>query len=99
MSHLSRVPRVHSVLGVTVIVTLLHNISRNLLVEGADLNDEKFEIYEPVGSASDIDEDVRVSRIQLNVVRCRHATFKDEDWHKSNVFYTYVVREGKSYKL
>jgi len=45
--------------------------SRNLLVAGADLDDDEFEeICEPVGSASNTDEDVKVSCIQLNVVRC-----------------------------
>jgi len=39
-------------------------LSRNLLVEGVDLDDDEFEeIYDPIGSASDTDEDVRVSCI------------------------------------
>ena len=33
------------------------------------MDDDEFEeIYEPVGSASDSNEDIRVSRIQLSVV-------------------------------
>jgi len=45
------------------------------------LDDDEFEdIYEPVGSASDSNEDIRVSRIQLSVVKCLHATSRDEDW-------------------
>ena len=75
-------------------------LSRNFLIEGDDLDDDEFkEIYKPVGSASDTDKDVRVSRIQLSVIRCLHATPRDEDWRRSSVFYTYVAHEGKSYKL
>ena len=46
------------------------------------MDDDEFEeeIYEPVGSASDTnEEDIRVSRIQLSVVKCLHATSRDED--------------------
>ena len=53
-------------------------LSRNFLAEGADLDDDEFEIFEPVGSVSDTDEDVRVSCIQLSVIRCLHATSRDE---------------------
>jgi len=75
-------------------------LSRNFLIEGDDLDDDEFkEIYKPVGSASDTDKDVRVSRIQLSVIRCLHATPRDEDWRRSSVFYTYVAHDGKSYKL
>ena len=74
---------------------------RNLLIEGADLDDNEFEdeIYEPVGSASDTDVNVRVSSIQLSVIWSLHAASKDDYWHRSSVFYTYVTDEGKSYKL
>jgi len=54
--------------------------SRNLLVERAYLDDDEFvEIYKSMGSASDTNEDVRVSHIQLSVVRCLHAASKNED--------------------
>ena len=61
--------------------------------------DDEFEIYEPVGSASDTNADVRVSSIQLSVIRCLYAASRDEDWHRSSVFYTYVAIEDKSCKL
>ena len=49
-------------------------LSRNLLVEGTNLDNDEFEeIYEPVGSASDIDKDIRVFSIPLSVIRCLHA--------------------------
>jgi len=60
---------------------------QDLLVEGADLDDNKFEeIYEPLRSASDTDENVRISSIKLNVVRCLHTTSRDEDCRWSSVF-------------
>ena len=64
-----------------------------------DSDEFEDETYERIGSTSDTDEDVKVSRIQLSIVRCLYATSRDEDWHRSNVFYTYVPYEGKSYKL
>jgi len=82
--------------------------SRNHLVEDADLDDDEFEKNvrnlgflerEPVRSASDTDENVRLSRIQLSVARCLYNTSRDEDWHRSGMLYTYIAHEGKSYKL
>jgi len=54
------------------------------------LDDDEFEeeIYEPIGSASDTDVDIRISSIQLSVIRCLHTTSRDEDWRKSSTFYT-----------
>ena len=73
---------------------------RDLFVKGDDLDGNEFEeeIYEPAGSASDTDENVRVSSIQLSIARCLHAASRDEDWCRSCMFYTYVAHEGKSYK-
>jgi len=50
------------------------------------LDDDEFneEIYEPVGNPSDTDVDVRVSSIQLSVVRCLHVASRDEDWCRSS---------------
>jgi len=44
----------------------------SLLVRGTNLDDEGLEtvVYDAVGSESDTDEDVRVSSVQLGVVRC-----------------------------
>ena len=43
------------------------------------MDDDEFEeIFEPVGSASDIDVDIRVSSIQLSVARCLHVASRDE---------------------
>ena len=65
------------------------------------MDDDEFneEIYEPVGNPSDTDVDVRDSSIQLSIVRCLHVASRDEDWCRSSVFYTYIIHEGKSYKL
>jgi len=55
--------------------------SRCLLVRGTDSDDEGLEavVYEAVGSESNTDKDVRVSSVQLCVVRCSHTTVRDED--------------------
>ena len=60
--NLLRMPRVFSVLSVKAMVTLLHNLSRRFLIRRTDSDDEGLEtvVYEPVGSESDTDEDVRV---------------------------------------
>ena len=43
------------------------------------MDDNEFEeIYKPVGSDSNTDEEVRFSRIQLSVI-CLHATSRDEN--------------------
>jgi len=56
-------------------------------------------IYEPVGSESDTDEDVRVFSVQLSVVRCSHTTVRDEYCRRFTVFHTYITHEGKNHKL
>jgi len=57
------------------------------------------DVYEPEGDTSDTNEDVRFSSIQFGVVRCSHTTIRDENWRRSNVFHTYIIHEGKNYKL
>jgi len=41
---------------------------------------------------------VRIASIQLGIIST-HTTINNEDWHRANVFYTYIAHEGKSYKL
>lgn len=53
--------------------------TRNLLVKGVDLDDEFEEIYKHVGRASDIDEDIRISSIQLSIIRYLHVAYSNED--------------------
>ena len=31
--------------------------------------------------------------------KCPHTTVGNEDWRRSNVFYTYIAHEGRHYKL
>ena len=56
-------------------------LSGNFLIARADLDNDEFDdkIYKPVGSAIDTDENVRVSSIQLSVVKCLHIASKNED--------------------
>jgi len=75
------------------------NPSRNLLLREIDDNEIETVVYEPISSAADSDDDVKVSSIQLGVVRCSHTTVKDEDWRRFSVFHTYITHEGKNYKL
>jgi len=56
-----------------------HCPSRNLLVREADDNEIKIIVYEPTGSATDFDDDVRISSIHFGVVRCAHTTVRDEN--------------------
>jgi len=48
---------------------------------------------------TDSNDDVRVSNIQMGVVRCSHTVVRDKNWRKSSLFHTYVAHEGKNYKL
>ena len=75
--------------------------SRNFLVRGTDSDDDELKtvIHEPVGSAYDTIEDVRDSSTQLGVIRCLHTVVRDENWGTFSVFHTYVLHEGKNYKL
>ena len=70
---------------------------KNLLIREADDEIETV-VYEPTGSVTDSD-DVKVSNIQLGVVRCSHTAVRDEDWRRSNVFHTYVTGKRKKYKI
>ena len=72
--------------------------SRNLLVREADDDEIETVVYEPTGSATDSNDDVRVSSIQLSVVRCSRTAVRDEDQRRSSVFHPYVTHE-KNYKL
>ena len=74
-----------------------HCPSRNLLVRKADDEIETI-VYELTVSATDSDNDARVSSIQLGVVRCSNTTVRD-DLRRSNVFHTYITHKGKNYKL
>ena len=69
--------------------------SSNLLVR--EVNDDEIEtvVYELTDNATDSDN-VRVSSIQLGVVRCSHAAVRDEEWRRSTVFHTYITHEGKT---
>ena len=71
--------------------------SRNLLIKKID-DDIETIIYEATDSATDYD-DVRVSSIQLNIIRCPHTAVGNKGCRKSSVFYTYLAYEGKHYKL
>jgi len=37
--------------------------------------------------------------MRASVIRYLHTVGKDEDWQRSILFYTYVVHEGKNYKV
>ena len=66
--------------------------SRNLLISEADDDEIDIIVYELTGSTINSD-DVRISNIQLGVIKCSHTTIIDENWHRSSVFYTYVTHE------
>lgn len=65
---------------------------RNLLVERAHLDDDKFEeIYETLWSANDFDENVRIFNIRLSIARCFHTTSRGENFH------TYISHKDELY--
>ena len=72
--------------------------SRNFLLKEADDDELETVVCKPTGSSTDSENDVRVSSIQLGVVRCSHTTVRHEDWRRSSVFHTYITHE-KNYKL
>jgi len=74
-------------------------LSRNLLIRETDDDEIETTVHEPTSSATDSDDDVRVSRIQLSIVRCSHTAVRDEGWCKSSVFHTYITHDGKNYNL
>jgi len=57
---------------------IAHCPSKNFLVREAD-DDEIETVYEPTSNATDFN-DVRISSIQLGVVRCSHTAVSNEDW-------------------
>jgi len=73
--------------------------SKNLLVRGSWWWWVEIVVYGSNGTATDSDDDVRVSSIQLGVIRCSHIDVRDEDWCRSSVFHTYFTHEGKNYTL
>jgi len=66
---------------------------------GLDKGNLEKDVYEPERGTNDTDEEVRLSNMKASVIRCLHTTGRDEDWRRSSVFYTYVVHEGKNYKM
>jgi len=67
-------PRVVNILSVNVMITLLHSVpSRNLLIKKVDDDEIETVVYEPTGSVTDPDDDVRIFSIQLGVIRYSHA--------------------------
>jgi len=52
---------------------------RNLLLIEADDDEIEIVVYELTGNTTGSDDDVRVSSIQLNAVRCSHTTVRDEN--------------------
>jgi len=75
--------------------------SKNFLVRRTNLDVDGLDtvIREPFESLYDTDEDVRDSSTQLGVIRCLHTVVRDENWGTFSVFHTYVLHEGKNYKL
>jgi len=68
--------------------------SRNLLIKKIDDYIETV-IHEAIGDATDSEDDLRVSSIQLGVSRCPYTTVGNEDWRKSSVFIPILhMREG-----
>ena len=53
--------------------------SRNILIKEDDGNEIETIVYAPTGSATDSNDDVRISSIQLGVVRCSHIAVNNED--------------------
>ena len=87
-------------ISVKTMVTLLHNVPIGIfLVRKADDDEIEIVVYKPTGSATDSDDDVRISSVQMGVIRCSHTTIRDENWRKSSVFHTCVTHEGENYKL
>ena len=52
-------------------------LSRNLLVREVD--EIETVVYEPTGNVTNSNDDVRISNIQLAIVRCSYTTVRDED--------------------
>ena len=71
----------------------------NLLVRKTNDDEINTVVYEPTSSVTDSDDEVRISNIQLGVVRCSHIAVRYGNSRRSSVFHTYVTHEGKNYKL
>lgn len=80
-----------------VLVTLLINILQEICLYTMSIMKMnmgmKKKIYEPQGYFSDIKDD-RIGTY-LHVFRWLHIISRDENWHWSNVFYTYVTHNSK----
>jgi len=72
--------------------------SRNLLINEAMMMRSKQSFMNQL-AATDFDDDVRISNIQLGIVRYSHIAVSNEDWRRSSMFHTYITHEGKNYKL
>jgi len=53
--------------------------SRKILIKEAKDDQIEIVVYEPIDSATDSDDDVRISSTQLGVVRCSHTAVSNED--------------------
>ena len=70
--------------------------TRILLIEDAGLDEGNLEdIYKSKGGISDTNENVRVSSIQVGVIRYSHIAIRDKGWRSSNVFHIYNTYKGK----
>lgn len=68
MIHLSRIPKICSVITDDFDHFATPHPTRNLLVRGVGSDDNKFDkIYKPARNATITDEDIKVSIIQLRV--------------------------------
>jgi len=74
--NLLRIPKVISILSVKAMV-MSQCLSRNLLVREVD--EIETVVYEPTGNVTNSNDDVRISNIQLAIVRCSYTTVRDED--------------------
>lgn len=57
----------------------------------------KEELYKAQEDFTNVENDLIGT--YLYIVRCLHNVFRDEDWHKYNIFYTYIIQNDKSYKV
>ena len=69
--------------------------SRNLLIKEINDDEIKTVVHEATSSVADSDDDVKVTSIQLGVIRSTHTAVSNEDWHRFSVFYTYIAHEGE----
>ena len=62
-------------------------ISGDTLVRKVDDEEMETVVYEPTGSVTNSDDDVRISSIQFGVVRCSHIAVR------SSMFHAHMRRE------